>query len=105
MDSSSKLNSIKQQILDLSEQYFFEKHNKENHFVPYISKVPVSGKVLNEEDLKNLIESSLDLWLTSGDFTKEFEKEISKFLGIRHTLFVYSGSSEICSFVSFKGFL
>lgn len=93
MENNSKLIDIKKQILDLSEEFFLEKYKSENHFVPYISKVPVSGKVLDKEDLNNLIQSSLDLWLTSGDFTQKFEKEISKFLGIRHTLFVNSGSS------------
>ena len=93
MEDNSKLNNIKKQILNLSEEFFLEKYKLENHFVPYLSKVPVSGKVLDKDDLNNLIESSLDLWLTSGDFTQKFEKEISKFLGIRHTLFVNSGSS------------
>jgi len=93
MENNSKLNNIKKQILNLSEEFFLEKYKLENHFVPYLSKVPVSGKVLDKDDLNNLIESSLDLWLTSGDFTQKFEKEISKFLGIRHTLFVNSGSS------------
>ena len=93
VEHNSKLEKLKRQILDLSEEYFVEKYNSENLFVPYISKVPVSGKVLDKEDLRNLIESSMDLWLTSGDYTEKFEKEISKFLGIRHTLFVNSGSS------------
>lgn len=93
MEENPKLNSLRKQILDLSEEFFIEKNKSVNHFVPHISKVPVSGKVLDIEDLKNLIDSSMDLWLTSGDFTEKFEKEISKFLGIRHTLFVNSGSS------------
>ena len=35
----------------------------------------------------------MDLWLTAGDFTETFEKKLSKYLGIRHALFVNSGSS------------
>ncbi len=88
---SDKLKKIEKEILDLSAEYF--KTKTPESFVPYISPVPVSGKLLDENDLKNLIKSSLDLWLTSGDFTQEFEKKLSKYLGIRHALFVNSGSS------------
>ncbi len=91
-ESSKKLDEIKSQILNLSKQYF-EIYSQNSHFVPGISPIPVSGKVLDENDLNNLMISSLDLWLTSGEFTDDFEKSISKFLGIRHTLFVNSGSS------------
>ncbi len=88
---SDKLKKIEKEILDLSAEYFKTKNSES--FVPFISHVPVSGKLLDENDLKNLIKSSLDLWLTSGDFTEEFEKKLSKYLGIRHALFVNSGSS------------
>ena len=91
-ESSKKLDEIKSQILNLSEEYF-EIYSQNSHFVPGISPIPVSGKVLDVNDLNNLMISSLDLWLTSGEFTDDFEKSISKFLGIRHALFVNSGSS------------
>ena len=91
-DPSKELKDIEKQIIELSKT-FFKLQNENNEFVPYISKVPVSGRVLDEEDLKNLIKSSLDLWLTAGDFTDKFQKAISKYLNIRHCLFVNSGSS------------
>ena len=62
-------------------------------FVPGITHIPVTGKVIDSYDLLNLIDSSLDAWFTSGRFTEEFEKKISQFLGMRHCLFVNSGSS------------
>ena len=66
---------------------------KEVNFVPGISPIPVSGKVIDKNDLAYLVDSSLDAWFTSGRYTDEFEKSISKFLGTRHCLFVNSGSS------------
>ena len=63
------------------------------NFVPGISPIPVTGKVIDKSDLLNLVDSSLDAWFTSGRYTEEFEKKLSKFLGIRHCLFVNSGSS------------
>lgn len=90
--SDNSLKVLETKILELSNQYF-ELKNKSNHFVPIISHIPVTGKVLDNHDLKNLIKSSLDLWLTSGEFTELFEKKLSDYLGIRHCLFVNSGSS------------
>ena len=62
-------------------------------FVPGITHIPVTGKVLDTNDLLNLVDSSLDAWFTSGRFTETFEQKISQYLGIRHCLFVNSGSS------------
>ena len=83
---------LRKEIESLVNNYFEKVHSEQN-FVPYISKVPVTCKVLYKEDLVNLVNSSLDMWLTAGEYTKSFEKSISKFLGNRHTLFVNSGSS------------
>ena len=61
--------------------------------VPGKDYIPVSGKVLDEEDLKNLIHASLDMWLTAGRFSLEFEAEFARFMGKKHCLLVNSGSS------------
>ena len=84
-------NQIRQNILNLAKDYF--QATNDTSFIPLVSKVPVSGKVLDEEDLISLLESSLDMWLTSGDFTDNFEKKLREVTGIRHALFVNSGSS------------
>ena len=86
------LNKLENEILELSKNYFDEV-NKNNSFVPFISKVPVAGRVLDNEDQEILIKSSLEMWLTAGRFTEEFEKKLREFTGIRHALFVNSGSS------------
>jgi len=89
---SKELDKIKNKILKLTAQYTRERLSQET-FVEYISKVPVTGKVINDDDIVSLVDSSLEGWLTSGQYTEKFEKAISKFLGTRHTLFVNSGSS------------
>ena len=55
--------------------------------------MPVSGKLLDESDIANLVEASLDAWLTGGRFTEEFERDLARFVGTRSALFVNSGSS------------
>jgi CDP-6-deoxy-D-xylo-4-hexulose-3-dehydrase len=72
---------------------FAERSLKGSEFKPGESVVPVSGKVLDPEDLVALVDSSLDGWLTAGRFTAEFERKLAKYVGVRSALFVNSGSS------------
>lgn len=58
-----------------------------------ISHIPPSGKLLGEEELCNMIDASLDMWLTTGRFNLEFEKKLANFLGAKYCLSVNSGSS------------
>ena len=55
--------------------------------------IPPSGKCLGESELLNMIDASLDMWLTSGRFNKEFEEKFSKYLGVKYALTTNSGSS------------
>ena len=87
------LKQLRNQILELSKEYFQAKTVQDTSFVPYISKIPVTGRVLDKNDISNLIDSSLDSWLTAGRFHDMFEKSIREYLGVRHCLFVNSGSS------------
>jgi len=54
---------------------------------------PPSGKVIGEPELFNMLESSLDMWLTAGRYNRAFEEKLSEFLNINHVLTVNSGSS------------
>ncbi len=86
------MSSTKQQILNLVKQYCQEEHSKKK-FIAGQSVVPVSGKVYDYTDMSNLVESSLDFWLTTGRFNREFEKTLAKFIGVKHSLTCNSGSS------------
>ncbi len=55
--------------------------------------IPPSGKLLGFEELSNMIDASLDMWLTAGRFNNDFEQEFAKYLGVQHCLTVNSGSS------------
>jgi CDP-6-deoxy-D-xylo-4-hexulose-3-dehydrase len=62
-------------------------------FQPGVSVIPPSGKVIGAEELKNMVEASLDGWLTTGRFNDEFEKRLAAFIGIKYLITVNSGSS------------
>jgi CDP-6-deoxy-D-xylo-4-hexulose-3-dehydrase len=66
---------------------------KEKEFISGVSDVPVSGKVIGASELKNMVEASLDGWLTTGRFNEQFEKKLAIFLGVKCLLTVNSGSS------------
>lgn len=83
---------IRQQILDLVGKYYEEAFPKKS-FLGGISQIPVSGKVFDESELINLVDSSLDFWLTSGRYAHEFEDEFAKVMGVKHAMLCNSGSS------------
>ncbi|WP_420795903.1 lipopolysaccharide biosynthesis protein RfbH [Candidatus Symbiobacter mobilis] len=62
-------------------------------FVPGITPVPPSGKLLGAEELEAMVEASLDGWLTTGRFNADFERRLARFVGVNHALTVNSGSS------------
>jgi len=74
-------------------QSWFDTNNPTSKFVPGVTPVPVSGKVIDGNDISTLVDSALDGWLTSGRFTEQFQRELARFVGTRDALFVNSGSS------------
>jgi CDP-6-deoxy-D-xylo-4-hexulose-3-dehydrase len=90
--SNPKTLDIRTNILGLVEDYS-RINFKEKNFTPGVSEVPVSGKVIGSLEVKNMVEASLDGWLTTGRFNNEFEEKLSNFLGIKCLLTVNSGSS------------
>ena len=83
---------IRKKIEQLVEVFAHENF-KEEIFSPGVTAVPVSGKVIGFSELKNMVEASLDGWLTTGRFNEQFEKKLANFLGIKCLLTVNSGSS------------
>lgn len=69
-------------------------------FRPGFDPVPCSGKLLGMEELSNLVEASLDMWLTTGRYAAEFESKLAKRCGVRYASFVNSGSSANLAAVS-----
>ncbi len=87
-----KLNQLRNQISELVQQYANIAYAPKT-FVPGETPVPVSGKVIGAAELKNMVDASLDGWLTTGRFNAMFEERLAKFLGVKHLITVNSGSS------------
>lgn len=91
----TKEQQLKQEILDKTKEYYelVHKKNQTKPFVAGQSRVNYAGRVFDEKEMVNLVDSSLDFWLTYGDYSKKFEKELAAFLHVRWAFLVNSGSS------------
>lgn len=83
---------LRKQILDLVDQYAAVAKQPQP-FEPGVSVIPPAGKVIGSAELRNLVDASLDGWLTTGRFNAAFEERFAKFIGVRHALTTNSGSS------------
>jgi CDP-4-dehydro-6-deoxyglucose reductase, E1 len=94
--SSKKPNAdpkaLRDQILDLAETYAELVHGPQP-FVADNSPVPYAGKVLGAREMRLLVDSCLDFWLTTGRFNAEFEKALAKATGALLAVTTNSGSS------------
>lgn len=83
---------LRRQILDLAARYF-EESSKPSEFIPGVSAVPVSGKVIDGSDIAAVVDSALDAWFTAGRFAETFQRNLARFVGVRAATLVNSGSS------------
>ena len=86
---------LKQEILEKTKEYYKLVHEPAQRakFEPGKSRVNYAGRVFDEHEMVNLVDSSLDFWLTYGTYSKKFEKEFAKMLGVKWAFLVNSGSS------------
>lgn len=84
-------NEAREQILDIVKEYCDRFHTKQ----PYKEgdRISYASRVYDSAEMVNLVDSSLEFWLTSGRYTKEFEKKFADYLGVRYCALVNSGSS------------
>ena len=86
------MNDVKNKILELVQDYSVTSFGIKD-FIPGQSDIPVSGKVIDSLEIKNMVEASLDGWLTTGRFNSLFEKQLAEFLNVKCLITVNSGSS------------
>lgn len=91
-DNYFEKEKIRKQILALVRDYASLEFTPKT-FVPGQTIVPPSGKLIDSKELENMVEASLDGWLTTGRFNDLFEKKLAEFIGIKYLITVNSGSS------------
>ena len=90
---------IRDEILALVRQYYQLEHNNKNY--AHGDRIPYAGRIFDEHELTNLVDASLEFWLTSGRFAELFETRFVEFLGVSYCSLVNSGSSaNLLAFMS-----
>ena len=87
MNESEARQKILSEVAEYCRIYHKKKEYKKGDRISY------AGRVYDEEEMVNLVDSSLEFWLTAGHYTEQFEKEMAEYLGIRYCAVVNSGSS------------
>lgn len=88
---NNHLQDIRDKISSLVAEYAAVAFSKS--ITPGLDMIPPSGKVLGLEEVQNMVDASLDAWLTTGRFNAQFEAKLAKFLNVPFCLTVNSGSS------------
>lgn len=81
----------REQILQLVKEYYFDNFSELE--LRAGDRIPFARRVFDENELVNLVDSSLDFWLTAGRYANDFEYEFAQFMDLEHCLLVNSGSS------------
>ena len=82
----------REEILAMVAEYADRFHNQTKEFSPG-DRIPYASRVYDKQEMVNLVDSSLEFWLTSGRYTDEFEKKLAEYLHVRYCSLVNSGSS------------
>lgn len=91
--NSKKLDEVLRKATAINVENFAAHKFNAAAFVPGSSVIPPSGKVLGASELKNMVEASLDGWLTIGRFNEAFQQRFAEFVGVPHALTTASGSA------------
>lgn len=89
----AKKEELKAQILELTREYYKEVHAQKKEFEPGKTFVHYGGRYFNDEEMVNLVDSSLDFWLTQGPWTHKFERRLADWLDVKYCAVTNSGSS------------
>lgn len=82
---------LREEILEKTKEYYKEKFACEEYKIG--DRIPFARRVFDENELVNLVDASLDMWLTAGRYANDFEYEFAQFMDAEHCLLVNSGSS------------
>ena len=90
----------KAEILKLVKEYHERYHRKKDEFKEE-SRIAYASRIYDSDEMCNLVDSALEFWLTSGRYTIQFERNFSRYLGVRYCSLVNSGSSaNLCAFMA-----
>lgn len=87
-----KKEQLRQQAIQAAIEYYRYAHAPKKDF-KLGDRIPYAGRIFDEAEISNLIDSSLEFWLTTGRYAEQFEREFADLLGVQHCSLTNSGSS------------
>ncbi|WP_084574357.1 lipopolysaccharide biosynthesis protein RfbH [Sporomusa malonica] len=84
---------MRQQVLEAAVRFYKYKHKKDAQEYTPGDRISYGGRVFDEKEIVNLVDSALDFWLTTGRYAEQFERQFADFLGVKHCSLTNSGSS------------
>ena len=82
----------REEILSMVEEYYKAYHRKTEEYQEG-ERISYASRVYDQEEMRNLTDSALEFWLTSGRYTEQFEQELAEYIGVKYCSLVNSGSS------------
>lgn len=92
LNRDTDLQELHQQIMELTTQYYKMRHERKKEFKQG-DRISYGGRVFDEKEMLNLVDSALEFWLTTGKYCEQFEKQFAEFLGVNYCSLTNSGSS------------
>ena len=87
-----KEKELREKVLAAVGEYYIYAFGETREFTPG-DRIGYGGRVFDAREMENLVDASLDFWLTTGRYTARFEKEFAAFLGVKYCSLTNSGSS------------
>lgn len=84
---------LRKEAIEAAVRHYKVKHKQQEKSFEPGDRISYGGRVFDEKEIINLIDSSLDFWLTTGKYAEKFEKEFANFLGVKYCSLTNSGSS------------
>ena len=93
INNSNEKQEARNKIMEMVTDYYNRFLKADNTEYKEGDRIPYAGRVFDEKEVVNLVDSALDFWLTAGRFCEEFEKKFAKALNVKYANLVNSGSS------------
>lgn len=84
--------SLRRQAIEAAVRYYEFRNKVSKPYCPG-DRIPYAARVFDEREIANLVDASLDFWLTTGRYAERFERDFAEFLGVRYCSLTNSGSS------------